>query len=103
MFENNFKLCELSPSNWIELKDKFKVDWPHHIVAYSFLNNFIKRYEKNADETIRNIKIFTLDDSWRENATFIGVIVSRENFKKTLFSFNIIKATHVVSLIFFFI
>lgn len=76
------EIKELSPSYWKELSEKFKVDWPQHIVGYSFLNNIIKRFERNSDETLKNVKVFTLDDSWRINATFIGVIVSNIHSRK---------------------
>lgn len=69
----DLKLILLKPEFYKELLPKFKINWPEHIVAYNTIDNAIQRYKKK--ET-KSIKIYTLEESWRENGTFVARLVS---------------------------
>lgn len=70
----NSNLLELQPAHWRELQAKFKVNWPEHIVAYSTLDNAIKKHAGSFVQA-NPIKIYTFN-SWKENGTFIATLVS---------------------------
>lgn len=75
MSQGESQLTQLKPECWRELQSKFKVDWPEHILAYDTIGNAIRRFEKFPQEN-GSTKIYTLDNSWRENGTFIARLVS---------------------------
>lgn len=78
MFVKNSNLTELKPENFRELQVKFKENWPEHILAFTTLEIAIRRFENNNnDENLA--KFYTLGDSWRENSTFIAILVSKYN------------------------
>lgn len=69
--QTDLKLTRLKPEFLEELKSKFKINWPEHIVEYNTINNAIQRYKKLPQEA-ESIKIYTLGDSWKENGTFVA-------------------------------
>lgn len=66
------KLVEISPSEWIELRDLFFVNWPENHVAYHTIDNFVQWYRKESD--IKNLKIYSLNGSWRSDGTYVIVV-----------------------------
>lgn len=77
----NSSLTKLKPEFWRELQSKFKVNWPEHLLSFNVLDTAIRRYEKDP-EKVDSMKFYTLGDSWRENATFIGSLVSRRSSRE---------------------
>nr|XP_040239532.2 uncharacterized protein LOC120959876 isoform X1 [Anopheles coluzzii] len=65
------RLCIIPPSEWTELRDLYRLNWPEHHVAYATVDNFIRWYEK--DSGIKNLTIYCLNDSWREDGTYLIV------------------------------
>lgn len=66
------RLCIIPPSEWTELRDLYRLNWPEHHVAYATVDNFIRWYEK--DSGIKNLTIYCLNDSWREDGTYLIVV-----------------------------
>ena len=72
-------LVEIEVEGLPTLRDKFLADWPTHIIAYSLLDSFIKRFQRKKNRCA-NIKIFSLNDEWKSDGTFIALMVrEREN------------------------
>ncbi|XP_055685165.1 uncharacterized protein LOC129791163 isoform X2 [Lutzomyia longipalpis] len=51
------------------LRDLYKVDWPKHLINYQTINNFVNWY--NQTSSIDEVFIWSLNDTWRDNGTFI--------------------------------
>uniref|UniRef100_A0A182QI03 N-acetyltransferase domain-containing protein n=1 Tax=Anopheles farauti TaxID=69004 RepID=A0A182QI03_9DIPT len=69
--ENTDRLCVIPPADWTELRDLYRRNWPEHHVAYTTIDNFVRWYEK--DGGIKNLTIFCLNGSWREDGTYLVV------------------------------
>jgi hypothetical protein len=63
------ELVEIKPSEWIELRDLFLLNWPDNHVAWHTINNYISWYRK--EPKIENLKIFSLNGSWRSDGTYV--------------------------------
>lgn len=74
------KICEISPSDWPELRDIYLPDWPKNIYAYNLLDNYLNWIKR--DPKIKNLKIYSLNGDWRDG-TFV-VIVSNSFHKSFL-------------------
>ncbi|XP_058818234.1 uncharacterized protein LOC131681454 [Topomyia yanbarensis] len=68
---NEDKLQLIPQSEWIDLRDIYKVDWPKHEMAYNTIQNYINWVK--IDSRIKHLKIYSLSDSWRDNGTYIIV------------------------------
>lgn len=66
------KLIEISPTEWIELRDLFLVNWPENHVAFHTIDNFVQWYRKKSD--IKNLKMYSLNGSWRSDGTYVIVV-----------------------------
>lgn len=75
IMSQNF-LVEIPIESLPTLRDKFLVEWPKHIIAFSLIDNFVSRFERNP-KSIGNVKFYCLNGNW-ENGTFVAVMV-REN------------------------
>ncbi|XP_065080135.1 uncharacterized protein LOC135702983 [Ochlerotatus camptorhynchus] len=65
------ELKPISCDDWPELRDMFKHEWPKHEIAYNTIQNYINWV--TTDPKIRQLRVFGLNDSWRENGTYIIV------------------------------
>uniref|UniRef100_A0A182MZ91 N-acetyltransferase domain-containing protein n=1 Tax=Anopheles dirus TaxID=7168 RepID=A0A182MZ91_9DIPT len=65
------RLCVIPPAEWTELRDLYRRNWPLHHVAYTTIDNYVRWYEK--DSGIRNLTIYCLNGSWREDGTYLVV------------------------------
>ena len=81
-------LEEIPVENLPSLRDKYKVNWPAHIVAYTLIDNFIWRF-KNIPNNEDLIKVYTLNGKLEDDATFIAAVVREkrkfEFSQKTLY------------------
>jgi len=76
------------------LRDAYKVNWPEHIVAFSFLDKMIKRF-KECPEQREIVKIYSIDGKLDQDATFIGVTVREiiNNEREFCIYFNVFRIT----------
>lgn len=67
-------LVEIPTKNWRELRDLFALNWPKNHIAWHTINNYLNwfRYEPG----IKNLKIFSLNDNWRSDGTFVVIVSS---------------------------
>lgn len=65
-------LVEIPVANLSTLRDKFLVDWPAHILAFSFISNLISKCAKYPEITPN---IFSLDNKWETDGTFVAFFV----------------------------
>ncbi|XP_049548226.1 uncharacterized protein LOC125959445 [Anopheles darlingi] len=65
-------LLTIIPANdWAQLRDLYLKNWPEHHVAYATIDNYLRWYEK--DPAIKNLTIYCLNGSWREDGTYLVV------------------------------
>lgn len=79
-------LFEIPVKSFPILRDKFKVDWPNHILAFSLLDNYFKRFTKSP-ESQKLQKVYSLNGEWENDGTFVSVMVrqiSRLAWRKAL-------------------
>lgn len=71
-------LEEISAENFAALRDKYSVDWPKHIAAFTLLHTFSKRNEKQSidDKKNENVKVLSLNGDWQSDGTFIAIVIS---------------------------
>lgn len=67
------KICEVPPTQWVELRDMFAADWPRNIYAYNLLENYLQWRER--DPKIKNLKVYSLNGDWSDG-TFVVVVSS---------------------------
>jgi len=67
------KLVEILPSNWPTLRDLFIDNWPKNIVGYLLVENYIQWHNKNEQKIIKNLKFYSLNNSW-DDGTFIIIV-----------------------------
>lgn len=67
-------LVEISIVKLAILRDKYKVERPKHIVAFALIDNLICRFSK-FPESKENAKIYSLNDDWESDGTFVVVLV----------------------------
>ena len=67
-------LVEISVESLPILRDKFKVDWPKHILAFTLLDIFFKRFSSHP-ESKKIQKVFSLNGEWQNDGTFVAVKV----------------------------
>jgi hypothetical protein len=72
MSENS--LVEIPINSLPILRDKFKVEWPSHIIAYSVIDNLISRFTNNP-KSKEIVKVFSLNGDWESDGTFVAVMV----------------------------
>ncbi|KAL7043378.1 hypothetical protein ACKWTF_001481 [Chironomus riparius] len=65
-------LVEVSTESLPILRDAYKVNWPEHIVAYSFLDKMIKRFKERPEQR-EIVKIYSIGEKLEQDATFIAV------------------------------
>lgn len=71
------KLVEISPTEWIELREIFSHNWPENHVAWHTINNFVNWFRIDPD--IKHLKILSLNGSWRSDGTFIVIVSCLSN------------------------
>lgn len=74
------ELVEIPQSEWIELRDLFLVNWPENHVAYHTIDNFVQWYRKESN--IKDLKIYSLNGSWRSDGTYVIVVSIKKKKKK---------------------
>lgn len=70
-------LVEIPVEKLSFLRDKFKVHWPKHIVAFSLISNLISRFSK-FPESKETSKIYSLNNDWETDGTFVAITVRTE-------------------------
>lgn len=71
---NKDSLVEISVESLPNLRDKFKADWPDHVVAFSLIDNFYKRFCKFPEsQTLQ--KVYSLNGDWENDGTFVATMV----------------------------
>lgn len=73
------KLVEVLPNDWIELRDMFLLNWPENHVAYHTINNYVNWHRKKS--YIRDLVIYSLNNSWRSDGTYVIVVSSEAEAK----------------------
>lgn len=75
-------LIRITKESLPELRRIYKVDWPLHVVSYCAIDHFINRFE-NKPEWEEKVKIWTLNEDWKQTGTFAMV---NENDQNILFN-----------------
>ena len=79
------RLVEVELESLAALRDKFKVDWPTHISAFSLIDTFIRRFDKNP-KSRETVKIYSLNGNWESYGTFVAKMVrEKQNILRTFF------------------
>ncbi|XP_070489955.1 uncharacterized protein [Chironomus tepperi] len=65
-------LVEVPTESLPILRDAYKINWPEHIVAFSFLDKMIKRFKERPEQR-EIVKIYSVDGKLEQDATFIAV------------------------------
>lgn len=86
MSEPNNSLKDIPLESLEILRYSYKVDWPKYVLAFNFIDNMIKRYEKFPDHR-EIVKILSINGV--VDGTFIGTMVRekrklREKFKERI-------------------
>lgn len=64
-------LVEIPIADFEILQEKFKIEWPKHITAFTLLHTFWKRFEKNP-ESRKSVNVWCLNGDWKSDGTFIA-------------------------------
>ena len=67
-------LVEVPLESLPALRDKFKIDWPTHITAFSLIDNLIRRFDRNPKNR-EIVKVYSLNGKWESNGTFVAKMV----------------------------
>lgn len=67
-------LVEVPLESLPALRDKYKVNWPTHISAFSLIDNLIRRFDKNP-KSREIVKFYSLNGNWERNGTFVAKMV----------------------------
>lgn len=86
------KLVEIPASDWIELRDIFLLNWPDNHVAWHTINNYVNWHRKQS--YIRDLKIYSLNNSWRSDGTYV-VVVSRTSIKFVCLTLKVVLVLEV--------
>lgn len=62
-------LEDISNSDLVKLRDIFKVNWPHNIHIYMFLNSCFNSKNKNSSD---DIQVTSPKGNWRDG-TFVAI------------------------------
>ncbi|KXJ71150.1 hypothetical protein RP20_CCG021345 [Aedes albopictus] len=65
------QLKPIPRTDWTELRDMFKREWPKHEVAYNSIQNYMNWV--TIEPRIKNLEVLGLNDSWRDNGTYVIV------------------------------
>lgn len=65
------RLVEIPVDNWLELRDLYRLNWPEHVCAYGVISNYWNWKPSESEEPESEVRIFSLNGSWRENGTFL--------------------------------
>ncbi|XP_050082232.1 uncharacterized protein LOC126569294 [Anopheles aquasalis] len=65
------RLTIVPANDWAQLRDLYLMNWPEHHVAYTTIDNYVRWYAK--DPAIKNLTIYCLNGSWREDGTYLVV------------------------------
>lgn len=82
MSENS--LVEIPVNKLPALRNKFKVEWPMHIVAFSLIDNLISRFSNNP-KSIESAKVYCLNGEWESDGTFIAMMVREKKKSQNYF------------------
>ncbi|XP_058447808.1 uncharacterized protein LOC131428132 [Malaya genurostris] len=63
------KLQLIPQSEWPELRNIYKLDWPKHELAYNTIQNYINWVK--IDPRIKHLEVYSLNGSWRVNGTYM--------------------------------
>lgn len=69
-------LTVIPPADWPELRDLYVANWPHNLVAYHTVDNFIQWHRR--DPSIRNLTFYSLNGDWRKDGTYVIVVSETE-------------------------
>lgn len=82
---SNSKLVEIAPSNWPQLRDLYRRDWPDNLVGFYTVDTFL-RWRKQKG-TIDHLVIYSLDGDWKKDGTYV-CIVSKFGKQRRVQAFN---------------
>ncbi|KAL7043377.1 hypothetical protein ACKWTF_001480 [Chironomus riparius] len=66
-------LLEIPVEYLPKLRHAYKINWPEHILAFSFLDKMIKRFKERPEQR-KIVKMYSVDGKLEEDATFIAVV-----------------------------
>lgn len=76
-------LVEIPIESLPSLRDKFRVGWPKHIIAFDLLDTFVKRHSKYP-EGFKQGKFLSLNGDWESDGTFITILVREDEISLRL-------------------
>lgn len=77
-------LVEIPFESFPSLRDKFKVDWPRHILAFHILDDYVRQDQKCRDKK----KFYSLNGEWEQDGTFVAFMVREIVVHKSLHLFD---------------
>lgn len=70
-------ITQIHYSEWIKLRNLFKINWPENIASYLTIDNFIRWYKQHPN--INYISFYSLNDDWSDGTFLIVVSFSLKN------------------------
>lgn len=58
-------------AEWIDLRDVYRQDWPKNTYGYDVLENYIQLSRKDPELCKRDVRIWSIDNNWREHGIYI--------------------------------
>lgn len=64
-------LTVIPPEDWPSLRELYVPNWPHNLVAYHTIDNYIQWHRR--DPNIKHLKVYSLNNGWRSDGTYLIV------------------------------
>ena len=74
------KLYEIPRIEWSELRDLYRKNWPKNEIAFNVVQNYIDW--TNIEPNLRNFKVYSYDEKWRQHGTYIIIVSIHINTSK---------------------
>lgn len=69
------QLVRIPQSEWTQLRDLYRRDWPSHMIGYYTVDTFV-RWTAESTTPIENLEIYALNGDWNDDGTFLCVVSS---------------------------
>ncbi|XP_018793106.1 PREDICTED: uncharacterized protein LOC108971467 [Bactrocera latifrons] len=65
------QIVSIPTTEWTALRDVYRRDWPKNAYSYNALENYIQWSRKDPDLCKREVRIWSIDNNWREHGIYI--------------------------------
>lgn len=78
----NDRLVEIHVSEWSDLRDLYRRDWPRHILGYNTINTVLSWVKQ---QKINHLSVLSLNDDWQDG-TFLCLVSWFWNKRDTIYA-----------------